>query len=81
MPRVWFDSPLLEFLMVESNIVLKPEVVTFKQLDPAKVDALRGQLSMILGRGDFAQITARAVGPVKDQEPQDHTSHTSDGWF
>ncbi|QQR48333.1 hypothetical protein JKA73_26055 [Myxococcus xanthus] len=81
MPRVWFDSPPQEFLMVESNIVLKPEVVTFKQLDPAKVDALRGQLSMILGRGDFAKISARAAGPVKDQEPQDHTSHTSDGWF
>ncbi|WP_217917400.1 MULTISPECIES: hypothetical protein [Myxococcus] len=63
--------------MVESNIVLKPEVVTFKQLDPAKVDALRGQLSMILGRGEFPMMSARAV--IK--EPQDHTSHTSDGWF
>ncbi|ABF92861.1 hypothetical protein MXAN_5169 [Myxococcus xanthus DK 1622] len=80
MPRVWFDSPPLEFLMVESNIVLKPEVVTFKQLDPAKVDALRGQLSMILGRGEFPTMSARA-GAVVVKEPQDHTSHTSDGWF
>ncbi|QQR48334.1 hypothetical protein JKA73_26060 [Myxococcus xanthus] len=79
MPRVWFDSPPQEPLMVESNVDLKPEVVTYKQLDPAKVDALRSQLSIILGRGDFAKISARAAAPV--DYPWEHSNHTSDGWF
>jgi hypothetical protein len=48
----------------------------FKQLDAAKVEALRGQLRKMVTQGDVGKMMA--ISSV--EAPTDHSSHTSDGW-